>query len=191
MYLSVYPRTLSHALWNATQCCHSHFYEFTVATWNLWSLVYTFFPPCDIKLENPDEWIWLLQCYWQDVLTKCHSVFYFHLCPALLGERIEALVGLLQLLTVSLRSLLSTCNFETLLCEAEEAFLSFLSFKCQLASEWPRGLPSSTLHNLLSVCKVLRGTCQNLTRPQSGGVIVIFFSVLSKLFVFFLLVLLA
>lgn len=41
------------------------------------------------------------------------------------------------------------------LCEAEEAFLSFLSFKCQLASEWLRGLPSSTLHNLLSVCKVL------------------------------------
>lgn len=44
-----------------------------------------------------------------------------------------------------------------LLCEVGEAFLSFLSFKCQLASEWPRGPPSSTLRNPLSVCLVFRG----------------------------------
>lgn len=77
------------------------------------------------------------------------------------------------------------------LCEAEEAFLSFLSFKCRLASEWPTGLPSSTLHNLLSVCKVLRGTCQNLTRPQSGVVIVLFFPVFYQTCFFFLSLFLA
>lgn len=127
-----------------------------------------------------------------DKMSLC--LFFPRPCPALLRERIEALVWSFAVIDCLITFFTLDAQLWDPLCEAEEAFLSFLSFKCQLASEWPTGLPSSTLHNLLSVCKVLRGTCQNLTRPQSGVVIVCFFSVFYQTCFFclcFLLVLLA
>lgn len=96
-----------------------------------------------------------------DKMSLC--LFFSCPCPALLGERIEALVWGFAVIDRLITFFTLDAQLWDPLCEAEEAFLSFLSFKCQLASEWPTGLPSSTLHNLLSVCKVLRGFCGDLS----------------------------
>lgn len=135
------------------------FYEFTVATLNPGSLKCTFSPPVTFNSKiQMTESRWML---FIDLIYKMSLCLLFPLLCCFVGSFavIDCLI------------MFSTLNVQLwdLLFEAEEAFLSFLSFKCQLASEWPRGLPSSTLHNLLSVCKVLRGPCHNLTRPQSGG----------------------
>lgn len=167
IHLSVYPHRLSHALWNATQWCHVHsswihsrhiesrkpqMYIFPQVTFNL-------------KIQM-NQWRWMLFIYSISKMSLC--LLFPALCcfvgrknrgPRRSFADIDCLITFFTL----------SVQLWDLLCEAEEAFLSFLSFKCQLASEWPWGPPSSTLRNLLSVCKVL-----HLTRPQSRAVFLCF-----------------